>query len=192
MKKYILSCLLVIYISFGFCQDNETRLFSISDHCGGFGGVSFNLFDGVHLGIMGEGAALIRNFYVGGYGYSSEMGNYTSSLTGKSYKLENSEGGLMFGAISNTNALLALFSEVKIGFGKAVARATLSDNVYEEYQKSIYSVSPKIGVSILPVQFIQIRLYAAYRFSSKMDFNNIIIPAQNAYVFGIGLFLGAF
>ena len=114
-------------------QEEERKLFKESNGIGGFGGFSFNFSSEGTYSFIGEGAASIKNFYFGGYGYSTDLGKHTSTRTNYNYNLNASEGGLMLGAVSNTDQFFFLFTEVKFGWGNISATRQISENIFEKF-----------------------------------------------------------
>lgn len=192
--KYLLSLITFMLLSspLSHAQEKEQGLFKKDEGMGGFGGFSFNFTSDGSYSFIGEGAARIHNFYIGGYGYSTDLGTQQSSTSNYSYELRSGEGGLMLGAVSNTDQFFSLFTEVKIGWGSISAKRQLGPNVYEEYEEKTQSIIPKIGIGLSPVSFIQVRIYAAYHFSGKIELDGIDSALLNDYNFGIGIYFGSF
>ena len=192
MKKTLLSISLILIVILGKAQEEKSGFFNLSDHVGGFGGFSISVNKQNNVSILGEGAFLYRNFYLGGFGFSSENGSYISPTSGLEYNLSSSQGGFMIGAYSNTNKAIALFVEIKMGFGEAYSKTQLYPNIYEEYSHSLQTLIPKIGISYSPIWFMQIRLDAAYQFSNEFNLNEVDQDPFNTPLFGLGLYFGYF
>lgn len=173
-------------------QDESTKLFSKSDHIGGFGGATFTIMSNGEYTIGGEGCWMFGNYYLGGFGYGSEMGSYTSSETLSNYDMHHSTGGFLLGAISNTENLFALYSEVKVGFGDLTATNQLSENTYEEYSEFITTFTPVIGVTLKPWNYLQLRAFGGYQFATQVDLLGIGNEPVESPVFGIGIYIGSF
>ena len=175
-----------------FGQDNENQWFESSKSYGGFGGVTLNYGLNQNVFIGGEGAFRIKNYYFGGFGHGTDIGTVSSVIAGKSFDVQFGEGGVLLGAISNTNSKWALMTDVKIGFGELVARAQLSDNIFEEYESTTISVSPRVGITFSPIEIIQIKLFAGYSFFNNTELTEIAsVPLENPQ-FGLSLYLGYF
>lgn len=190
--KYIISFCVLLMAHSAVAQESEAKLFSKSKHIGGYGGSTFTLYDGGESNFTGEGAWIVSNFYFGGFGYGSKMDASFSLAQNEDYDLFVSAGGFLVGAYSNTENMFALFSELKVGFGDIQARRKLDENVYEEYSDDITTFTPMAGLAFTPIQFVQMRLYAGYQFSSDfelLDFDKGLL--ENPFV-GVSLFVGAF
>jgi len=193
MKKSILYLLLILCIQTGFSQDNTSvSFFNLSNHVGGFGGFEFTFNKDGKAIIIGEGAFLYRNFYIGGFGNGSIYNDQLSKNDDQIYSLNSGQGGFSLGAYSNTNKKIALFIECKFGFGEAYAKRELSENIYEEYSSFLYTTTPKMGISYNPIKPIQVRLDTAYQFTNKFDLNGISNSAFKGLIIGIGIYLGYF
>ena len=83
-------------------------------------------------------------------------------------------------------------SKATIAFGDIVARKEISANHFEEYTDNTLNVSPIIGIAFRPTNFMQIRVFGGYQFSSKIDLAGIEKENIEGAVFGIGIFFGAF
>lgn len=190
--KTIYSICLICLCQLLFAQDQSSKLFTKSDHIGGFGGASLTVFNNGEYTIGGEGAWMISNYYIGGFGYGSAVGSYASDQTGPDYDVRHSAGGFMFGAFSNTTNLFALYSEVKVAFGDLTATQQLSENTFEEYSESVTTFTPMVGVSITPWDYMQIRAFGGYQFATDVDLLGIGNEPLQRPVFGIGIYIGAF
>lgn len=172
-------------------ETESFKLFQKENSFGGFGGFSFNAYNGSKLYMSGEGAGLFNNFYIGGYGYGTDIGSFASAVDGLSYDVRHSSGGIMLGAFSNTKEIFALYGEVKLGYDHFSAETELTDNTFKEFGTSTYAIYPSLGFAFRPTSFFQLRLYGGYTFSGDVELNGIDAPF-NAPIAGIGLTFGSF
>lgn len=191
MKKsfaiiFFLSALIVV------SQENNNPMFQKSNQWGGFGGVSLTINPAGNIAVSGEGAWIFRNYYIGGFGGSSNYGSHVSPSTQRDYCLKRSMGGFMIGAISNSTKTIAIFGEARFGFGEILARTSLAPNVYEEYEQSTTTMTPVVGLAITPSNYAQVRLYAGYEYTTDFDLAGLNNEVTNGVVFGLGLYLGYF
>lgn len=192
MKKILSSLAILLFVFYGNAQEEKKKLFNMSDHIGGYGGVTLSLNKDANLSVIGEGAFLYRNFYLGGFGFGATYADQLSEIDNYSYTLSSGQGGFMLGAYSNTNNFFALFAETKFGFGEAIAKREISTDTYKEYNTFLFSFIPKVGISINPIPLIQIRLDLAYQLTNNFDLNGIENSAINGVMFGLGIYLGYF
>ncbi len=172
--------------------DPEKRLFQRSDHSGGFGGITLSVHDGGSLVTGGEGAAIIGNFYIGGFGYGAGLGDHYSESGEKDFDVHSSVGGIMAGYFSNPAANISLCFETKIGFGEATARASLGNNIYEEYEASLIQLNPNIGVVIKPLDFLRIKIFGGYNYTGDVGLTDISNNVFNGVTFGGSIHFGKF
>lgn len=172
--------------------DTENRLFERYQHHGGFGGVSLSIHEGSSLITGGEGAAIIGNFYIGGFGYGAGLGRQYSESGGKDFDIHSSVGGIMAGYFSNPGGKISLCFEAKIGFGEATARASLGNNIYEEYETSLIQLNPNIGVMIKPLEFLRIKVFGGYNYAGDADLVDINDNIFNGVIFGGSIHFGKF
>jgi len=192
MKKILLNLVALFIFICGMAQEEKSKLFNKSDHNGGFGGVEFMLNKDSKLSVVGEGAYLYKNYYIGGFGYGASYDDVLSPEDNNLYELSAGQGGFMFGAYSNTKKLFALFAETKFGFGNVQAQRETSANNFEKYDAFLFSFIPKVGISVTPIPFFQIRLDAGYQFTNNFDLNGIQNSSVQGYLVGIGLYLEYF
>ena len=191
MKKLILFGFMAV-IAIQASGPGENKLFSLSNHWGGFGGVNMQINPAGNFSLSGEGAWIFRNFYLGGFGLSSNYGDLYSSINDANYGAKRSSGGFMIGAFSNNDRLLSLFTEVKIGFGEVLLRREQAPNLFEEFESSINTITPQLGICLTPRDFFQIRLYGGYEHNSQFELIGIGNNELNGAVFGLGIYLGYF
>lgn len=187
----LFACLLMLVCE-ASAQKKELKLFKKSNGIGGFGGFSFNINTLGNSNLTGEGAAGFGNFYFGGYGFSSDLGKYHSTTNNYNYHLRSGEGGLMIGAVSNTDQFFSIFTEVKFGWGSILASRQIGPNIYEEFEGKLQSITPKIGFGIMPISFVQLRIYASYYHAVTREIGVVNTDFITDYNFGIGLYFGSF
>lgn len=193
MKYLLVICLaMTLGVLAGQDTTTTTKLFSKSDHLGGYGGSSMTFNSDGEFTIAGEGAWIISNFYIGGFGFGSNLGTVISTEFNAEFELNHSAGGLMFGAFSNTENLFALFVETKVAFGELHARNEIEDNLYREYSDDVTTFTPVAGVAIMPWDFVQFRAFGGYQFSTEVDLIDLGTKPLESPVFGIGIYLGTF
>lgn len=190
--KTTITTTLVLLFAIAVAQTEKPSLFEKSNHIGGFGGLSINLSEGGNYHLSGEGAWMISNFYFGGFGYSTDLGKEYATLKENQFDLVHSTGGLLVGAFSNTSNPFSIFTEAKFGFGELMARRETAPNHFEEYTDETFTVIPIIGIAFRPSDYIQLRLYGGYQFSSNVDLAGIKKDKIEGALFGIGIFFGSF
>lgn len=192
MKKILLNLAALFILISGIAQEEKSKLFNKSDHYGGFGGVEFMLNKDSKLSVVGEGAYLYKNYYIGGFGYGASYDDALSPEDNHLYELSAGQGGFMLGAYSNTSNVFALFAETKFGFGNVQAQRETSANNFEKYDAFLFSFIPKVGISITPIQILQIRLDVGYQVTNNFDLKGIQNSAVQGYLVGIGVYFGYF
>jgi hypothetical protein len=192
MKNRIILLALIMTTLPAKATDPEKRLFERSGQSGGFGGVTLSVHRGDHLVAGGEGAALIGNFYIGGFGYGAGLGIYASDNGEKEFEIYSSAGGIMAGYLSNPSGRISLSFETRIGFGEATARASLGNNIYEEHESSLILINPNIGVVIKPVEFLRIKFFGGYNYTGDVNLIDISDNVFNGVIFGGSIHFGKF
>lgn len=172
-------------------QSENFQLFSKSNARGGFGGLSINFYDAQKPYVIGEGAALIGNFYFGGYGYGLDMGTFQSTIDNQEYRVSTGTGGILVGGFSNTDEIVALFAETRVGWGGFSAVSSTENQPTTVYDTATITVFPMGGIVIRPFDFLQVRFQAGYAFSGAVELNGIDAPF-NAGTFGVGFHFGGF
>jgi len=172
-------------------QSETFQLFSKSNARGGFGGLSVNFYNAQKPYIIGEGAALIGNFYFGGYGYGLDIGTFQSNTDNEEYRVSTGTGGILVGGFSNTDEIVALFAETRLGWGEFSAVSTFENQPNASYSVAALTVFPMGGIVIRPFDFLQVRFQAGYAFSGAVELHGINAPF-NAGTFGVGLHFGGF
>ncbi len=190
--KYLFTICLAMTFGFLLGQDAETKLFAKSEHIGGYGGSSMTFNADGEFTMSGEGAWIISNFYVGGFGFGSNLGTAMSQEANAEFELRHSAGGFMIGAFSNTENVFALFAETKVAFGDLSARNEVGDNLFREYEDDVTTITPIAGVAITPWDFVQFRVYGGYQFSTEVDLIDLDSKALESPVLGFGIYLGTF
>jgi hypothetical protein len=194
MKQFsvLLFTILLTNIGVAFEKDTTFQVFEKSNTYSGFGGVTFNMFAGNHVLIGGEGAAIFGNFYLGGFGYGGSLGKYTYPFGAYSQELTKQSGGIVVGALSNTKAILSLYTDLKLSWDHYVWHedGVGTDSTSIEY--SGFSFLPTIGVAIRPTNFLQLKLGYGYNFSSLTDDGGLENVPYNAGQFTFGLTFGGF
>ena len=190
--KTILTTTLALLFCLAAAQNEKSPLFQSSDHVGGFGGLSFQMDADGHYQIGGEGAWIIGNFYFGGFGFGKDFGSQHSPTLDRKFEVTQSTGGILLGAFSNTQKPFSLYTETRIAFGDVLARRQNSPNNYEEYSDETFQISPYVGLTYRPSNYIQVRFFAGYQFGSEIDIAGIDQNLLDGAVYGIGIFFGAF
>ena len=193
LRKLILVNLLVMSTCSVLSQDTTTfKLFAKSETNSGFGAVLFNMFQGKHFMIGGEGAAVFGNFYFGGFGYSGNIGNYTYPLSNLEYKLRKGSGGIILGGISNGDQFFAIYSDLKLSWDSYLSQPVdvNLNNPDIEYQG--FSFLPSIGAAIRPTSFMKLRAGFGYNFSSIVDDGGLDNVPYRATMFNFSLTFGGF
>ena len=186
--KTTLTLLTALISLFSFGQG----IFQKSTHIGGYGGASLNVYPGGNASVSGEGAWIFSNFYIGGHGFGASLGTYYSPEQEKNFEISRSGGGFMIGALSNNQNLLALFAEVRCTFGDVSAKHTLGPNTFEYYEEFAFTATPTVGITVTPVDFLQVRAFGGYQLASDVDLVGIGNEPLQGGVFGFGLYFGAF
>ncbi len=172
MKSLKVSWLLSILLWWGImvnAEESDFKLFKESDQYSGFGGISFDMFQGKYIMIGGEGAAIFRNFYFGGFGHSGSIGNYTYPLSSTAYNLQRRSGGLMVGGISNGDQFLAVYTDLKLSWDRYEANAESANLGLPIINYRGFAFVPSAGVALRPISWMQLRLSAGYRYSGVID-----------------------
>ena len=191
LKLYLLITIIITSISSNG-QEKSSSFFQKSTTIGGFGGISINVNDYGKSFISGEGAMIISNYYFGGFGYGVNIGDFHSPNTGSIYDINQGEGGFMIGAISNKQQLISLFCELRFGFGEVDARSEIDTNIFELYQENTFSITSKIGLTISPLNYIQLKAFAGYQGFNDIDLNGINQDVLNGFRWGFSLYFGYF
>ena len=191
LKLYLLTAAIVISLS-GNGQEKKSALFQKSTTTGGFGGISLNVNNYGRLNVSGEGAAIISNYYFGGFGYGADFGDFNPPNSDIIYEISLAEGGFLIGAISNNEHIIALFSEFRIGFGEAVAKSQIGSNIFEIYEENTFSITPKIGITVTLLKFIQLRVFTGYQWFNDIDLNGISEDVLNGFRWGFSVYFGYF
>jgi len=178
----------LLFTSFG--KESKQKLFNTNKSYGGFGGFTMNIHNNDAFEISGEGAALIHNFYIGGFGYQAKLGTYQSKTQEKEYEVTSSVGGFMMGYFSNPEAVVGMFIETKFGFGSTTARSGITTNIFEEIEQSVFVFNPNLGVTIQPLPFILIKVYIGYQHSDTKFYENLDGDPLKGMSFGIGFSFG--
>jgi hypothetical protein len=196
MKALVTTLILLVSASI-YAQNTETKtnknkLFVQSDQWGGFGGISIKALPNGSIVRGGEGAAIFNNFYFGGFGHNGKQGTVTIGALGEQYTTDLFEGGLMIGAVSNTNNTLALYAEMKIGRGKMHIDNTTNPSFTSQFMESFNSLAPAVGVSIKAASFVSLRMNLGYFHHSNISFQNIDLNDARGLNFGVSLLFGSF
>lgn len=171
---------------------SDGKLFKNSNHVGGYGGVNFMLNPAGNLAFTGEGSFVFKNYYIGGHGGSTSYGSIYSMSADRNFELTRSMGGFMLGATSNASKKIALFVEARLGFGEVLARARLSESIFQEYEANATTFAPTAGICYNPNRYFQLRLYGGYEYTTDFDLVGITNAEMNGAVFGLALYFGYF
>jgi len=192
LKLYIIITIIIIASLSCNGQEKKISLFQKSTTNGGFGGISINVTSHGKLFVSGEGAAIISNYYFGGFGYGANFGDFHSSNSDIMYEINQAEGGFLIGAISNSDHIFALFSELRFGFGEVVAKSQIDTNIFEIYDDNTFSITPKIGLIVSPLSYVQLRAFAGYQWFNDVDLNGINEGDLNGFRWGFSVYFGYF
>lgn len=184
--------LIALFLTAVVYGQSEGKLFQNSNHIGGYGGVNFMVNPDGKLAFSGEGAYMFKNYYIGGHGGSTSYGSFNSTVTTRNYELTRSMGGFMLGATSNSSKKIALFVEVRVGFGEMLARSQLSANTFEEYSSDAITTTPTAGICYNPNRYFQLRLYGGYEYTKAFNLVGIENSETNGAVFGLAVYFGYF
>lgn len=184
--------LIALFLTALVYGQSEGKLFQNSNHIGGYGGLNFMVNPASKLAFSGEGAFIYKNYYLGGFGGSTSYGNFTSSETNRVYEFTRDGGGFMVGAVSNSSQKLALFAEVRVGFGEMLARTQLNSSIFEEYEADVVTTTPMAGICYNPNRYVQFRLYGGYEQTNAFNLVGIENPETNGAVFGLAFYFGYF
>ena len=191
LKLYILTTIIIASLSCNG-QEKKSSLFQKSTTNGGFGGISINVNNYGKLFISGEGAAIISNYYFGGYGYGANFGDFHSPNSTTVYEISQAEGGFLIGAISNSDHIFSLFSELRFGFGEVVAKSQIDTHIFELFDDNTFSITPKIGIIVSPLSYVQLRAFAGYQWFNDVDLNGINQDVLNGFRWGFSVYFGYF
>jgi len=195
MKKLVLkTCILFCaFLSLHTtAQDSDFKLFQKSDRYSGFGALSFSMFQGKYLMTGGEGAAVFRNFYFGGFGQSGSIGNYTFPFSSIAYNLRKNSGGIMLGGISNGEEFFALYTDLKLSWDSYSANPIGISSGLGQIEYQGFSFVPSIGLAIRPITWLQVRFGGKYRYSGLIDDGGLDDVPYNGLGFNLSLTFGGF
>jgi hypothetical protein len=170
MKKGIPLLAVAVLLSFQLAAQTQT-LFDNAEVRGAFGGPfvevsEINAQTGVSVG--GGGALVINNFFVGGYG----MGTQFPTVQIEQFQdyIDFGHGGFWLGYTATPYKLLHVYSDVKIGWGKARIKETRdADDEEAFYTDPFFTVLPQLGIELNVADFFKIGFTGGYRFVTGIN-----------------------
>lgn len=178
MKKITLLAFSLFLTVLSFGQD-KTLFENMELSIGGFGALTANLStinDELTLLSGGGGGVVLNDFFIGGYGMSTNLNNTSisnSSPTGfENYDLNLSYGGLWMGYSFMDAKVVHPFAGLKMGLGN-VQIYELNDND-AFLRENIFVVTPEVGIEINITRWIKLMGTVNYQALNGMDDTNFM------------------
>ncbi|MBR9922695.1 MAG: hypothetical protein GYB31_17835 [Bacteroidetes bacterium] len=175
MKKpdYLFSSILALLFLGGaqFATAQTETLFNNVEVNGAFGGpmVEFSEINGqTGVSIGGGGALVLNTFFIGGYGIG---GQFADVLIEEDRRfIDFGHGGFWLGYTYKPHKLIHLYSDVKLGWGKArIKEFRDDDDEFSIYSDPFFAVTPQIGLELNITDWLKVGFTGGYRFVSGID-----------------------
>jgi len=165
----IMIVLIVTSLSVVTLSAQHESLFDDWENLGGFGGpiLEFSSINGQLTADVGGGGALVFDeFFLGGYGMGTDYPEIviTREIDGAildiNYDIDFGHGGLWMGYVQQVERKTHLYTDLKIGWG----RAELEHEKYQLPSDRLFVLSPSAGIELNMTSYFKIALTGGYRF----------------------------
>ncbi|MCB0706635.1 MAG: hypothetical protein KDC34_15075 [Saprospiraceae bacterium] len=174
MKRPAFQALFLTFASLlfsGSLMAQTKTLFDDVEVKGAFGGplIEFSEINGqTGVGIGGGGALVLNDFFLGGYGMSNRFA--TVVIEENKRYIDFGHGGIWLGYTYRPDKLIHLYSDVKVGWGKARIKETRDDDdEFSIYADPFFTVSPQLGLELNLTHFMKVGFTGGYRFVTGID-----------------------
>jgi hypothetical protein len=137
---------------------------------GGFGGPIMEIsnitgVNGVTVG--GGGAAIIGEFFFGGFGQGTGEGE--AVFNNELYDVTLGVGGFWLGYTPRSHKLLHPYSSLKIGWGGVNMDLENDNDNREDFNSSITLIQPEVGLELNITRWFRLAMTGGYRYVSGIN-----------------------